>query len=64
MSTEQLEQLELLPDDLRLLADPSQEVLMDHRPAFSQLAAVPLPELGIDSRVAAEPYRPKARSQG
>jgi hypothetical protein len=61
MSTDQLEQL---PADLRLLADPSQEVLIDHRPAFSQLAAVPLSEQGIDSRVAAEPYRPKAKSGG
>jgi len=36
-----------LPDNFWLLADPSQEVLMDGRPAFSQLAVVPLRQLGM-----------------
>ncbi len=44
---------ELTRDSLRLLADPSQEVLIERRPAFSQLAAVPL--LAADSFAAAEP---------
>jgi hypothetical protein len=39
-------------DILRLLADPAHEVLLARRPAFSQVAAVPL--LGVDSFVAAE----------
>jgi hypothetical protein len=39
-------------ESFRLLADPSEEVLLDRRPAFSQLAPVPL--LDTDSFVAAE----------
>ncbi|MDQ1722689.1 MAG: hypothetical protein QOI26_2423 [Pseudonocardiales bacterium] len=54
---------EPLPEDLRLLADPSQEVLIDGRPAFSQLASVPLRHLGAESIVAAEPDPPKTAAQ-
>ena len=44
------------PEDFRLLADASQEVLVDgHRPAFSQLAPVPLRQLGSDPTAAREP---------
>jgi hypothetical protein len=43
---------QLAEDSLRLLADPAQEVLLERRPTFSQLAAVPL--LDIDSPTAAE----------
>jgi hypothetical protein len=52
-----------LPENFRLLADPSQEVLIDGRPAFSQLAPVPLRRLGSDTIPAGEPYRaePDAR---
>lgn len=39
-------------DSLRLLADPTQEILLERRPAFSQLAPVPL--LDTDSAAAAE----------
>jgi hypothetical protein len=42
----------LTEDSLRLLADPAQEVLIERRPTFSQLAPVPL--LEIDSFPAAE----------
>lgn len=44
---------QLTEDTLRLLADPAQEVLLERRPAFSQLAAVPL--LDLDTATAAEP---------
>jgi hypothetical protein len=46
-----------VPDNFWLLADPSQEVLIDRRPAFSQLAPVPLRQLGTDTIPAGEPYR-------
>jgi hypothetical protein len=39
-----------------LLADPLQEVLVDDRPAFCQLAPVPLRQLGTDTMTAGEPY--------
>jgi hypothetical protein len=48
-----------LPTDLRALADPAQEVLLDSRPALRLLAPVPLRQLGVESLVAAEPYRSK-----
>jgi hypothetical protein len=47
-----------LPETLRLLADPAQEVLIADSPRFSQLAPVPLRQLGTDTLVAGEPYRP------
>lgn len=53
---------EQLPEDLRLLADPSQEVLVAHRSTFSQLAPVPLRRLGADSAVAGEPYLSQGRT--
>lgn len=53
---------EQLPEDLRLLADPSQEVLVAHRSTFSQLAPVPLRRLGADSAVAGEPYLSQGRA--
>ncbi|MDQ1741135.1 MAG: hypothetical protein QOE53_2787 [Pseudonocardiales bacterium] len=37
-----------VPENFWVLADPSQEVLIDGRPAFSQLGPVPLPQLGGD----------------
>ena len=43
---------QLTGDSLRLLADPSQEVLIEQRPVFSQLAPVPL--LDTDPSMAAE----------
>jgi hypothetical protein len=43
---------QLTGDSLRLLADPSQEVLLEQRPVFSQLAPVPL--LNTDNFAAAE----------
>jgi len=46
-----------VPDNFWLLADASQEVLIDGRPAFSQLAPVPLRQLGIDTLTAGESYR-------
>jgi hypothetical protein len=49
-----------LPENFWLLADPSQEVLIDGRPAFSQLAPVPLRQLGSDTIPAGEPYRAAA----
>lgn len=51
------------PQDPRLLADPSQEVLVAHRSTFSQLAPVPLSRLGADPVVAGEPYLSKGRIQ-
>ncbi|HEY0168733.1 MAG TPA: hypothetical protein VGB75_16935 [Jatrophihabitans sp.] len=54
---------EPLPEHLRLLADPSQEVLVAHRSTFSQLAPVPLRQLGVDSVVAGESYLPASESQ-
>lgn len=54
--------MEQLPEYLRLLADPAQEVLMDRRPAFSQLAPVPLRHLDADSAIAGEPYLSRAAS--
>jgi hypothetical protein len=56
-----------LPDNFWMLADPSQEVLIDGRPPFSQLAPVPLRQLGIDTIPAGEPYPgqlPAARPTG
>jgi len=44
-----------VPENFWMLADPSQEVLVDGRPEFSQLAPVPLRQLGADP-LAAEPY--------
>lgn len=47
-----------LPEDsYRLLADPSQEVLIERRPALRQLAPVPLRRLGTDPSGTAEPDR-------
>jgi hypothetical protein len=46
-----------VPDNFWLLADPSQEVLIDDRPAFSQLAPVPLHRLGTETMPAGEPYQ-------
>ena len=43
--TDPAEDRQLTEDTLRLLADPAQEVLLERRPAFSQLAAVPLLDL-------------------
>ncbi len=54
---------ELLPEDFWLLADPAQEILMAARPPFSQLAPVPLRQLGTDSIAAGEPYLPRTRRQ-
>ena len=55
--------IEQLPENLRLLADPAQEVLIERRPAFSQLAPVPLLRLDADSIAAGqEPYLPKTAS--
>lgn len=48
--------IEQLPQGLRQLADPSQEVLLERRPAFSQLAPVPLCQLGAESLAAGEPH--------
>lgn len=50
--------IEQLPEDLRLLADPAQEVLVERRPAFSQLAPVPLLQLDAASLAAGEPCQP------
>ena len=47
--------LDELPADLRPLADPSQEVLLDRNPELRQLAPVPL--LHLDT-APSEPYRP------
>lgn len=44
------------PEYFRLLADPSQEVLVEDRPAFSQLAPVPLRQLGSDPAASREPH--------
>jgi hypothetical protein len=49
-----------LPENFWLLADPAQEVLMNGRPTFSQLAPVPLRQLGSDTIPAGEPYREAA----
>ena len=54
----ELMSIEQLPESLRLLADPSLEVLLDRRPAFSQLAPVPLRQLDAESSAAGEPYLP------
>jgi len=43
-----------VPQNFWLLADPSQEVLMDGLPAFSQLAPVPLQQLDSDPMSSAE----------
>ena len=48
-----------LPADLRPLADPAQEVLLDRRPALRLLAPVPLLQLRPGSIGAAESYRPE-----
>lgn len=48
--------LDELPADLRPLADPAQEVLLDRDPELRQLAPVPLSQLQPDP--ASEPYRP------
>jgi hypothetical protein len=50
---------EQLPENLRSLADPAQEVLMDRPAAFSQLAPVPLRHLDSESFIAGEPYLPR-----
>jgi hypothetical protein len=52
--------VEKLPENLWPLADPAQEVLIERRSAFSQLAPVPLCRLGIESPAAGEPYLPRA----
>ncbi|MDQ1744292.1 MAG: hypothetical protein QOE23_2631 [Pseudonocardiales bacterium] len=52
---------DLTDDSLRLLADPSQEVLVERRPAFNQLAPVPLLDTG--ALPAAEPARSRDRRQ-
>jgi hypothetical protein len=41
-------------DAFRLLADPSLEILMQERPRFSQLAPVPLRQVGTDTMAAGE----------
>ena len=45
-----------LPENFWMLADPSQEVLLDGRPEFCQLGPVPLRQVGADSLTAGEPY--------
>ena len=45
-----------LPENFWMLADPSQEVLIDGRPEFCQLAPVPLRQLDADPIGVAEPY--------
>jgi hypothetical protein len=50
--------VEQQPEAFRLLADPSQEVLIPERPRFSQLAPVPLRQLGTDTIIAGESYLP------
>lgn len=49
-----------IPENFWLLADPSQEVLIDGRPAFSQLAPVPLHQLDSDPMPSAELLPPAA----
>jgi hypothetical protein len=49
-----------VPEHFRVLADPLQEVLIDGRTTFSQLAPVPLRQLGSDAISAGEPYRAAA----
>jgi hypothetical protein len=49
--------LDELPADLRALADPAQEVLLDRRPALRLLAPVPLRQLDTRTIRAAEPSR-------
>jgi hypothetical protein len=44
-----------VPENFWLLADPSQEVLIDGRPAFSQVAPVPLLLLHGDQLPSAGP---------
>ena len=56
--------IEQLSEQLRLLADPAQEVLIAGRPAFSQLAPVPLRQLGTDTITAGEPYRAYTSTPG
>ncbi len=58
----ELVSVDQVPRDLRPLADPSQEVLVERRPAFIQLAPVPLCQLGAESVTAGEPYLPRAAS--
>jgi len=50
--------IEELPANLRSLADPAQEVLLDRRPAVRLLAPVPLHRLGAESLATGDPYRP------
>lgn len=47
-----------VPDGFWLLADPSQEVLIEDRPAFCQVAPVPLRQLGTDTRAVGAQYQP------
>ncbi|MEO6501505.1 MAG: hypothetical protein ABIQ09_06290 [Jatrophihabitantaceae bacterium] len=51
--------IEQLPENLRTLADPSQEVLIERQPAFLQLAPVPLRRLGVESIASGEPSLPE-----
>ncbi len=51
--------IEQTPEGLQLLADPSQEVLIERRPAFSQLAPVPLRHLQAQLIAAGEPHLPQ-----
>ena len=44
-----------VPENLWMLADPSLEILIDGRPAFSQLAPVPLRHLGTEPFLVDEP---------
>ncbi|HEX8093102.1 hypothetical protein [Jatrophihabitans sp.] len=53
-----------VPENFWLLADPDQEVLIAGRPAFSQLAPVPLRQLGTDTITAGEPYRAYTSTPG
>ena len=47
-----------VPENFWLLADPSQEILVVGRPAFSQLAPVPLRHVGSEPVLADEPRLP------
>jgi hypothetical protein len=49
---------ELVPENFWLLADPTQEVLVEDWPAFSQRAAVPLRQLATGTLGADLPYSP------
>jgi len=57
--TEQAAAGRLPEDSLRVLADPRQEVLIEDRPAFSQLA--PVPVLDTDPHPEAPRYQPAAQ---